>query len=185
MRPNDHCTVCGAKGVVAHGFCNAHYLRFKVYGHPKSDMPLKMKAGPCKIPGCKRAYGGLGFCKLHHGRLKTWGHPGADVPVQVRDGSTKKLEYGSWRAMLDRCHNPNATKFHAYGARGITVCARWRDFRKFFKDMGPKPTPKHSIDRKNNYKGYTKANCRWATIQEQAQNRRGKNGNSKRSKTAL
>ncbi len=55
--------------------------------------------------------------------------------------------------------------------RGITVCSRWNDFQNFLDDVGPRPSPKHSLDRLNNNLGYFKENCRWATGTEQQRNR--------------
>jgi hypothetical protein len=80
-------------------------------------------------------------------------------------------EYRSWSAMLYRCDNPDA-KYH--GALGVQVCKRWhKSFAVFLKDMGPKPTPKHSIDRYPNNDGdYKPSNCRWATAREQRLNQR-------------
>lgn len=82
-----------------------------------------------------------------------------------------------WDAMLQRCHNPkNAPAYARYGARGISVCARWReDFTQFLSDMGPRPSLQHSIDRYPDRQGnYEPGNCRWATHQEQADNKDGR-----------
>jgi len=82
-------------------------------------------------------------------------------------------EYNSWRAMIERCENPNHIGFKYYGGRGIKICARWRSsFEAFFADMGPKPSPRHTLDRKDNERGYEPDNCRWATPAEQRANQR-------------
>ena len=74
--------------------------------------------------------------------------------------------------MKTRCYNKKFPKYRTHGARGITVCERWRNsFEAFIEDMGPRPSPAHSLDRKNNDGDYEPDNCRWATAQEQASNR--------------
>ena len=77
--------------------------------------------------------------------------------------------------MLQRCQNPNNPKFKDYGGRGITVHKRWKGeggFMNFLADMGPKPSPKHSIGRRINDFPYSRLNARWETATEQARNKR-------------
>lgn len=75
--------------------------------------------------------------------------------------------------MIQRCTNPKAPMYRHYGGRGVTVDARWRGeggFSRFFEDMGERP-PGTSLDRKDNDRGYEPGNCRWATADEQQNNR--------------
>lgn len=88
-------------------------------------------------------------------------------------GMRNSPEYTSWCSLIGRCENELNESYSDYGGRGITVCDRWRSsFESFYEDMGPRPTPKHSIDRINNDIGYCKENCRWATKLIQNRNRR-------------
>jgi hypothetical protein len=80
-------------------------------------------------------------------------------------------EYLAWRSMWTRCCNPNSCSYRWYGARGITVCAQWRFFRCFISDMGPRPSPQHSLDRINSNGHYEPENCRWATPLQQSRNK--------------
>ncbi len=81
-------------------------------------------------------------------------------------------EYRSYNSMKCRCYQKSHVAYIRYSARGITVCQRWlQSFDNFFADMGSKPTPKHSLERKNNDLGYFPENCVWADRFEQGRNK--------------
>lgn len=81
-------------------------------------------------------------------------------------------EYRAWHSMKTRCYRVKNHNYKWYGQRGIKVCKRWlNSYTNFLKDMGRKPSSKHSLDRIDNNKGYSPSNCKWSTILEQNYNR--------------
>lgn len=97
-------------------------------------------------------------------------------------GNTKHPLYSTWQGMINRCKYPSASAYKDYGGRGIKVCERWLGadgLLNFALDMGPKPTPFHTLDRKDNDGDYEPTNCRWATRLEQSQNQRPRGGNNR------
>ena len=111
-----------------------------------------VRRGFTKSCGCTR-YSDLAAKLFKHGGRKV--HP----------------EYGPYSSMMTRCYNAKYKLFHRYGGRGIEVCERWRNsFLDFLADMGPKPTPEHSLERKDNDGNYEPGNCVWIPMVEQSRN---------------
>lgn len=88
---------------------------------------------------------------------------------------THAVEYQTWYRMHYRCYNTRSDQYASYGGRGISVARKWhgpKGFRAFMRDLGPRPSAAHSLDRINVNRGYTPNNCRWALAGVQARNKR-------------
>lgn len=91
--------------------------------------------------------------------------------VNSKHGYFGTPTYNSWSGIIERCCNPKSGNYSMYGAKGITMCERWRSsFENFLEDMGDRPTGT-SIDRIDVYGNYEPSNCRWSDAKTQARNR--------------
>lgn len=113
-------------------------------------------------------------CLYREGLAKRQTTHGATV------GGARPDPYHIWAGVVARCEREGTQSFRYYGGRGIKICDRWRHgdgeltgFECFVKDMGPRPSPHHSIDRIDNDGNYEPGNCRWATMKQQQRNRTG------------
>lgn len=100
--------------------------------------------------------------------MKRYREGSRDRHAESSSSSRKETpEYRAWRIMRSRCRDPR--RAHHFG---LKVAKRWDVFENFLADMGRKPSPRHTLDRKDGTKGYSPSNCRWATPLEQQQNTR-------------
>ena len=99
---------------------------------------------------------------------------GKRISERVRRNGHEPIHmYRIWQNMKTRCYNPKYSLYHRYGGRGITVCDEWLHnfaaFRAWCFENGYDENL--TLDRINNDMGYSPDNCRFATVQEQANNR--------------
>lgn len=93
---------------------------------------------------------------------------------RTKHGMSGTAEYEAWDGMKDRCNRITHPAYGRYGGRGIKVCERWLEpdgFLNFLADVGPRPTPEHTLDRIGNDGNYEPANVRWATMKQQSRNK--------------
>jgi hypothetical protein len=127
-----------------------------------------------ECPGCANYFNMLvssynknktGFCHSCSRAVAATTHGG------VVNGKATRL-YGIWQHIKQRRNNPKGDNYARYGGRGITVCKEWTNDFSVFKAwaVGAGYSKELSIDRRDNDKGYSPSNCRWATDGIQAAN---------------
>jgi hypothetical protein len=129
-------------------------------GAETSKVSSYLTSGKVKSCGCL-------FADSMRGRFTTHGHS---------SGRSRTQTYSTWKSMNARCHAPSASRFEYYGAKGISVCDRWRySFESFLEDMGERPE-EMTLDRIDPDGNYAPGNCRWATRSTQSINRSKRKG---------
>jgi hypothetical protein len=113
-----------------------------------------------------------------HGNCSSCGCLRRDFTVNKNKAAAKHGYFGtptyrSWSSMVTRCEDPTHVAYHNYGGRGVVIHPELRDFVRFLAFLGERPSLRHSIDRYPNQNGnYEPGNVRWATVEEQANNKR-------------
>lgn len=124
---------------------------------------------------CRCSCGAVKEVRADHlasGRIKACGtHKDKLTPQQRENSRGRVRSYRSWCGMIDRCYDPTNDNYKHYGGRGIESCGEWHLFEKFHEDMGNRPKGL-SLGRLDNNAWYSKDNCQWETLEEQARNKR-------------
>lgn len=108
---------------------------------------------------------------LRGGKSKSCGHERKERAANLNKthGESGTRLYEIWQNMHRRCKDKNNER---YGARSIEVCADWSSYKEFHQWATTNGYSESlTIDRVNNSQGYYPENCRWATAQEQSENR--------------
>lgn len=131
-----------------------------------------INVGACSIPGCRKRARARTWCVRHYQHWRAHGDPLRTRGTE-RHGQYLSLTYRSWAAMLLRCTNPRTNGYENYGGRGIRVCDEWRrSYVAFRRDVGRRPSRRHTLDRIDPNGHYEPGNVRWATAKQQRHNRR-------------
>ena len=111
--------------------------------------------------------------KTHSARGHYFGLPMMFIPGHnggPRHKMSSSRTYASWKNMKRRCKNKTVAMWDRYGGRGISYCDRWEVFENFLEDMGIRPAG-HSLDRVDPDGNYEPNNCRWASRDQQENNK--------------
>lgn len=98
--------------------------------------------------------------------------------TRYKHGDRDARLYSVWKDMKKRCENSNCKSYKWYGAKGVSVCTEWHDYKAFKKwafANGYNQDAKFgecTIDRIDPFGNYEPSNCRWTTMAEQAKNKR-------------
>ena len=147
------------------------FTRLVVLSRAKSDTNGNARWN-CRCD-CGNATVSSGFT-LRNGEAKSCGCLTTEQLTRraTKHSKSHTSEWWSWVHMIQRCDNPNNAGYKWYGERGIKVCERWYDFENFYADMGPKTSPRLSIERKDYNGNYEPGNCIWGTSRQQSRNKR-------------
>lgn len=102
-----------------------------------------------------------------------YNHP--DGFVGASNGESNTRLYKEWFAMRRRCKATNGEKYEWYGKHGIKVCEEWERSYLAFKEwaLANGYNDSLSLDRIDVNGDYEPSNCRWITMAEQQNNKRG------------
>lgn len=104
---------------------------------------------------------------VYRGKLTTGHTKSCGCLNRSLDGLSDHRLYKTWWGIKERCGSPNSSNYSNYGAKGITMCQEWEDFKTFYDwAMLNDYADDLTIDRQDSKGNYTPDNCRWITLAE-------------------
>ena len=147
---------------------NLRYTRYLILGYAGKEKLHTYWWCKCDCGKIKKVRGN----DLKTGKTKSCGCYSSDCTKNknIKHNMSSSPEYNSYRAAKERCENKNNIAYSMYGGRGIKF--NFDSFEDFFKEVGIKPSKKHSVDRIDTNGNYEVGNLRWVTAKEQCNNTR-------------
>lgn len=160
------------------GYCQLHYRHST---NPSNKLFDGRELDICTVDNCDEYIANkiTGYCNRHYIRYRRTGDA-TNVRRRYDEHRKSNPLYDIYMSMKQRCYDEKTKSYKHYGGRGISVCDEWLGvdgFTKFLDDMGERPKG-YTLDRINVEGDYTPENCRWASYNIQAINRRMRKTNT-------